>query len=1360
MDDSEISKKFVEKQYVPVEVARKQIHSIEEDMRQMRKRHLKLVKEMDENYKLIEVETQEHFSDFLEKWKSLAKNRINQYRSAFLTMKQEKDDMEIQHSTSIEELEAKNKKLVDDYESLLKRHNEMVELGKVEGKDREELLCSQYEGELSSLRQDKIELEGLLEGMKAQNVTLINKMNEMKRRAKLTSVVGVEEVKAITDHYVSDCVNLVVAGIVSVVEVKDKEEKLKRLSKMPVMEGKATYLQSPENKDISEVVSSPEVADRMAIRRNNLGNTTALGKYEKLLEKEAKLVREILFWKMDFEEKEGRKCETEDCEPIEELCEELIEVKKDIAELKGESLENYSDPINSLYGLLALANTTNVKSAEYEKLAKESEDLRAELQALRVSVTKSMSETEAKKILQTEIDSLNKEKVELADKCKELETKILKYELKGQTTADDLESIKKQNAELRERMLDLNAQLAVRPLLETKEGKDEQGALRQEYDRLVTESIEQFKQIQKLEPLEAKLIEAESKNQKLTNLLRELKEKYKLLGLERASVGKKLLRLEELEAERAKARSELVKSDNKSEQATALKELVRENETLKAKLTKEEEEFKASQIAMAKITTEKEEAEEQIKKLKDPKNNIAQQQGVMEQLLQAEDELKQLRLKLCMDLSGSPEKKTDIIRDDYERVIRKNKVLKDKIEALEKKCASLDDSKKDYDDKVNEMLSLKQEVKGLQVENKEMVRKLGNYNKMKQTVADLRMQLADKFPKDMANVKEEMKRVIEENKELDSRKEEIDELKKQLLKAKQAASDNSAELEKVRQNLKKAEFERDRNADKAIKANNYIMERNSLRVKLAIIEDASPSNANKSVNPLRAELERMQAENAKLIKNLTAAENNTRNAYTNDEKINELEAKLKTSKEQIKELEQLLSKHSASNSKELEKQLERERQKSRESAMEMDKRSRVNDQSREGEFKELQEQIKKLEAQRKQDILLLQESNTEEIGKIKKDLAKAKSDLAKLTEENKQLLKQKGDLEAKSIMLELNIKRLEEELTKIGTEASKVAVLKETISELIEKIGKTQADFKIMQEKYKDELLKRKRLHNIIEDMKGKIRVYCRVRPPNRQEIDMSSPMIINVVDELTLKVQTRHGIKTFNFDSVFSPSTTQEKVFEDTKRLVQSAVDGYNVCIFAYGQTGTGKTFTIQGDDRNPGIAPRSFTELFRILSTMNNYNFKIDCYMVEIYVDALTDLLLPKEMRGNPPKLDIKEDMKGMMYVQDVTKCEIRNEEDAMKIFDMGLMNRKTSATQMNQTSSRSHLIFSILVETVNRQTKQRAVGKLSLVDLAGSERADKAGSSADRLKEAKAINKSLSALGNVISKLSRGGTFDYTL
>ena len=126
--------------------------------------------------------------------------------------------------------------------------------------------------------------------------------------------------------------------------------------------------------------------------------------------------------------------------------------------------------------------------------------------------------------------------------------------------------------------------------------------------------------------------------------------------------------------------------------------------------------------------------------------------------------------------------------------------------------------------------------------------------------------------------------------------------------------------------------------------------------------------------------------------------------------------------------------------------------------------------------------------------------------------------------------------------------------------------------------------------------------------------------------------------------------------------------------------------------------------------------------------------------------------------PHLDINEEAKGMIFIYDVCRYEIKSADEARRIFYLGLANRKTSATPMNQTSSRSHLIFTMTVETINKQTKQRTIGKLSFVDLAGSERANKAGTSAERLKEGRAINKSLSALGNVISKLAAGGIVVY--
>lgn len=151
-----------------------------------------------------------------------------------------------------------------------------------------------------------------------------------------------------------------------------------------------------------------------------------------------------------------------------------------------------------------------------------------------------------------------------------------------------------------------------------------------------------------------------------------------------------------------------------------------------------------------------------------------------------------------------------------------------------------------------------------------------------------------------------------------------------------------------------------------------------------------------------------------------------------------------------------------------------------------------------------------------------------------------------------------------------------------------------------------------------------------------------------------------------------------------------------------------------------------------------------------MDNFEVSLSCYMVELYLENLTDLLSHKKKKEN---LDIKENAHGMVVIPGAVELELTSVEEANRIFEFGLDNRKTAATNMNATSSRSHLVLSIIVNVRNKQTKQRTMGKLSLVDLAGSERVSKTGASADRLKEANAINKSLSALGNVISILGEG-------
>lgn len=211
--------------------------------------------------------------------------------------------------------------------------------------------------------------------------------------------------------------------------------------------------------------------------------------------------------------------------------------------------------------------------------------------------------------------------------------------------------------------------------------------------------------------------------------------------------------------------------------------------------------------------------------------------------------------------------------------------------------------------------------------------------------------------------------------------------------------------------------------------------------------------------------------------------------------------------------------------------------------------------------------------------------------------------------------------------------------------------------------------------------------------------------------------------------------------------------MFEDCERLIQSAIDGYSVCIFAYGQTGSGKTFTIQGNEENPGLTPRAIVNMFDIIREMSNFRVKLKCYMVELYLNNLRDLLLPP---GEPVKdLEIKEQA-GKVVIQNVTEVEIVSVAQCEEIFNDGLSRRKTRATQMNDASSRSHLVFSIIIDTANINTGVRNVGKLSFVDLAGSEKSSKTGVDKQGQEEANAINISLTALGNVIQALSENAKF----
>ncbi|EDM00464.1 kinesin family member 5C (predicted) [Rattus norvegicus] len=264
------------------------------------------------------------------------------------------------------------------------------------------------------------------------------------------------------------------------------------------------------------------------------------------------------------------------------------------------------------------------------------------------------------------------------------------------------------------------------------------------------------------------------------------------------------------------------------------------------------------------------------------------------------------------------------------------------------------------------------------------------------------------------------------------------------------------------------------------------------------------------------------------------------------------------------------------------------------------------------------------------------------------------------------------------------------------------------------------------------------------------IKVMCRFRPLNEAEILRGDKFIPKFKGEETVVIGQG---KPYVFDRVLPPNTTQEQVYNAcAKQIVKDVLEGYNGTIFAYGQTSSGKTHTMEGKLHDPqlmGIIPRIAHDIFdHIYSMDENLEFHIKVSYFEIYLDKIRDLL-----DVSKTNLAVHEDKNRVPYVKGCTERFVSSPEEVMDVIDEGKANRHVAVTNMNEHSSRSHSIFLINIKQENVETEKKLSGKLYLVDLAGSEKVSKTGAEGAVLDEAKNINKSLSALGNVISALAEG-------
>ncbi|XP_034862621.1 kinesin-like protein KIF1A isoform X16 [Mirounga leonina] len=281
------------------------------------------------------------------------------------------------------------------------------------------------------------------------------------------------------------------------------------------------------------------------------------------------------------------------------------------------------------------------------------------------------------------------------------------------------------------------------------------------------------------------------------------------------------------------------------------------------------------------------------------------------------------------------------------------------------------------------------------------------------------------------------------------------------------------------------------------------------------------------------------------------------------------------------------------------------------------------------------------------------------------------------------------------------------------------------------------------------------------------VKVAVRVRPFNSREMSRDSKCIIQMSGSTTTIVnpkQPKETPKSFSFDYSYWSHTSpedinyasQKQVYRDIgEEMLQHAFEGYNVCIFAYGQTGAGKSYTMMGKQEKDqqGIIPQLCEDLFsRINDTTNdNMSYSVEVSYMEIYCERVRDLLNPKN-KGN---LRVREHPLMGPYVEDLSKLAVTSYNDIQDLMDSGNKARTVAATNMNETSSRSHAVFNIIFTQKRHDAETNIttekVSKISLVDLAGSERADSTGAKGTRLKEGANINKSLTTLGKVISALA---------
>lgn len=399
-----------------------------------------------------------------------------------------------------------------------------------------------------------------------------------------------------------------------------------------------------------------------------------------------------------------------------------------------------------------------------------------------------------------------------------------------------------------------------------------------------------------------------------------------------------------------------------------------------------------------------------------------------------------------------------------------------------------------------------------------------------------------------------------------------------------------------------------------------------------------------------------------------------------------------------------------------------------------------------------------LEAQRR---LMELQNKERDIQAAKEEVERLNGELQRERKLNDDLRENLSTAASNSTTMETSLQALRAKIEYLESDSKSQS---EAYADMERKMQEAIDEARICQEKLRAEETLRRKLHNQVQELKGNIRVFCRVRPTLSNEVDetarISFPDEVADGREIEVKgpeeksslgtVTTKNNA--FAFDKVFGPSSQNQDVFEEISQLIQSALDGYNVCIFCYGQTGSGKTYTMSSED---GMIPRAVHQIYNTAKGLEEkgWTYKMEGSFVEVYNENLNDLL-GRADEFDKKKHEIRHDMQTCKTtITDVTIVDLDSPEKVEHILRKAMSNRSMAATKANERSSRSHSIFILKLTGVNSITGEKSDGTLNLVDLAGSERLNHSKVEGARLKETQNINRSLSCLGDVIGALGQG-------